>query len=70
MTDHEQLPIPGFYLDPKLVKRFVADKLDEDGQAELAEQIAIIDRLRDATTLGQHVDLRTGLASIDRAGTG
>lgn len=42
MTDHEQRPIPGFYLDTKLVKRFVADELDEDGQAELADQVAII----------------------------
>lgn len=39
---HQQPPIPGFYLDPKLVKRFVADKLDEDGQAELADQVAIV----------------------------
>jgi hypothetical protein len=42
MTDHEQLPKPGFVLDTKLVKRFVADELDEDGQAELAGQVAII----------------------------
>ena len=42
MTDHEQLPIPGFYLDPKLVTRFVADELDEEGQAELADQVAAV----------------------------
>jgi hypothetical protein len=40
MTGQEQLPAPGFSLDPALVKRFVADKLDEDGQAELADQMA------------------------------
>jgi hypothetical protein len=39
---YEQPPILGFYLDPKLVKRFVADKLDEDGQAELADEVAIV----------------------------
>ncbi|MFG1644263.1 hypothetical protein ACGFMK_28595 [Amycolatopsis sp. NPDC049252] len=42
MTDHEQLPKPGFALDTKLVKRFVADELDEAGQAELAGQVAVI----------------------------
>jgi hypothetical protein len=41
MTYHEQ-PIPGFFLDTKLIKRFVAGELDEDGQAELADQVAII----------------------------
>ena len=42
MSHHEQPPIPGFRLDPKLVKKFVADELDEDGQAELADQVAVI----------------------------
>jgi hypothetical protein len=55
MTDHEQLPIPGFYLDRKLVKRFVADELDEDGQAELADQVAIIVMF--------HAELPTALAA-------
>jgi hypothetical protein len=40
MTDQEQLPAPGFSLDPTLVKKFVADRLDEREQAELAHQVA------------------------------
>ena len=42
MTDHEQPSIPGFYRDPKLVTRFVADELDEEGRAELADQVAAV----------------------------
>jgi hypothetical protein len=44
MTEHETMPVhepvPGFSLDPTLVKRFVADQLDERGQAELADQVS------------------------------
>jgi hypothetical protein len=42
MSHHDELPIPGFHLDPKLVKRFVADELDEHRQAELADQVATV----------------------------
>ena len=44
MTEHESMPVhepvPGFSLDPKLVKDFVAGRLDEHGQAELADQVS------------------------------
>jgi MoxR-like ATPase len=44
MTEHETMPVPepvpGFSLDPALVKRFVAGSLDEPGQAELADQVS------------------------------
>ena len=40
MTEHEPMPVhepvPGFSLDPALVKNFVAGRLDEQGQARLA----------------------------------
>lgn len=55
MTDHEQSPKPGFVLDTKLVKRFVADELDEHGQAELAGQVATIAVF--------HAELPTALAA-------
>ncbi|MET8999461.1 hypothetical protein [Amycolatopsis sp. NPDC004169] len=55
MTDREQLPKPGFALDTKLVKRFVAGELDEAGQAELAGQVAIIAVF--------HTELPTALAA-------
>lgn len=35
-------PTPGFNLDPALVRRFTADQLDEEGQAELADQVAVL----------------------------
>lgn len=44
MTEHETMPahepVPGFSLDPKLVKNFAADRLDKHGQAELADQVS------------------------------
>jgi hypothetical protein len=49
-----RMPTPGFYLDPALVKRFTADQLDEKGQAELADQIAVL--------VMCHVQLPTGVA--------
>lgn len=39
MTDQEQLPRLGRTLDPTLVEEFVAGRLPEPGQAELADQI-------------------------------
>jgi hypothetical protein len=33
-------PTPGFSLDPALVKSFLAGQLDEQGQAELADQVS------------------------------
>jgi hypothetical protein len=44
MTEHEPMPVhepvPGFSLDPALVKNFVAGRLDEQGQARLADQVS------------------------------
>jgi hypothetical protein len=44
MTEHEAMPVhepvPGFSLDPALVKNFVAGRLDEQGQAGLADQVS------------------------------
>ncbi|WP_290059081.1 hypothetical protein [Amycolatopsis solani] len=55
MTDHEQPVKPGFVLDTKLVKKFVAGELDEAGQAELAGQVALIAVF--------HAELPTALAA-------
>ncbi|HVV22406.1 MAG TPA: hypothetical protein VHF06_23435 [Pseudonocardiaceae bacterium] len=35
-------PTPGFHLDPALVTKLTADRLDDDGQAELADQMAVL----------------------------
>jgi hypothetical protein len=44
MTEHEPMPVhepvPGFSLDPVLVKNFVAGRLDEQCQAGLADQVS------------------------------
>jgi hypothetical protein len=44
MTEHEPMPVhepvPGFSLDPALVRNFVAGRLDERGQAVLADQVS------------------------------
>jgi hypothetical protein len=42
MTDHEQPSIPGFCRDPKPATRFVADEPDEEGRAELPDQVAAV----------------------------
>ncbi|GAB3155307.1 hypothetical protein GCM10027258_60160 [Amycolatopsis stemonae] len=55
MSDHEQSPKPGFVLDTKLAKKFVAGELDEAGQAELAGQVAVLVMF--------HAELPTALAA-------
>jgi hypothetical protein len=40
MTDQQEPPMSRFTLDPKLIKRLVTGRLDEQGEVELAEQVA------------------------------